>query len=104
MITPKNTPRSKGCRRWLMAKRGHRDLYPKIISMAKKGMKGTDIADELGLSPNSVRTVLFNNGVKLKTPRGRPVVDNPVRNRFKVPKIHEGPERVLPDPFRRRYE
>lgn len=87
-----------------MSKKGHRDLYPKIISMAKKGMKGTDIADELGLSPNSVRTVLFNNGVKLKTPRGRPVVDNPVRNRFKVPKIHEGPERVLPDPFRRRYE
>jgi hypothetical protein len=32
------------------------------------------------------------------------MVDNPVRNRFKVPKIHEGPERVLPDPFRRRYE
>ena len=85
-----------------MSKKGHRDLYPKIISMAKAGMKGVDIAAELGLSPNSVRTILFNNGVKLKTPIGRPMVDNPVRNRFRVPKVHKGPEQVMPDPFRRR--
>lgn len=84
-----------------MSKKGHRDLYPTIISMAKKGMKGNDIASELELSPNSVRTILFNHGVKLKTPRGRPMVDNPVRNRFKVPKVHEGPEQVQPDPFTR---
>jgi vacuolar-type H+-ATPase subunit E/Vma4 len=84
-----------------MAKKGHKDLYPKIISMAEKGTKGVDIAAELGLSPNSVRTILFNNGVKLKTPRGRPMVDNPVRNRFKVPKVHKGPEQVMPDPFMR---
>jgi orotate phosphoribosyltransferase-like protein len=82
-----------------MAKRGHKDLHPKIISMAKKGMKGTDIAAELGLSPNSVRTILFNNGVKLKTPRGRPMVDNPVRNRFKVPKIHEGTRESITRPI-----
>ena len=82
-----------------MAKKGHKDLYPKIISMAKKGMKGVDIATELGLSPNSVRTILYNHGVKLKTPIGRPMVDNPVRNRFKVPKVHKGPEQVMPDPF-----
>ena len=61
-----------------MAKKGHKDLYPKIIDMAKKGMKGVDIAAQLGLSPNSVRTILFNHGVKLKTPIGRPMVDNPV--------------------------
>jgi len=85
-----------------MAKKGHKDLYPKIISMAKAGMKGVDIATELGLSPNSVRTILFNHGVKLKTPIGRPMVDNPVRNRFRVPKVHKGPDKVLPDPFRRR--
>ncbi len=84
-----------------MAKKGHKDLYPKIISMANKGMKGVDIATELGLSPNSVRTILFNHGVKLKTPIGRPMVDNPVRNRFKVPKVHKGPEQVMPDPFMR---
>ena len=68
--------------------------------MAKKGMKGVDIAAQLGLSPNSVRTILFNHGVKLKTPIGRPMVDNPVRNRFRVPKVHKGPDKVLPDPFR----
>ena len=84
-----------------MAKKGHKDLYPKIISMANKGMKGVDIATELGLSPNSVRTILYNHGVKLKTPIGRPMVDNPVRNRFKVPKVHKGPEQVMPDPFMR---
>ena len=82
-----------------MAKKGHKDLHPKITSMANKGMKGVDIATELGLSPNSVRTILYNHGVKLKTPIGRPMVDNPVRNRFKVPKVHKGPEQVMPDPF-----
>jgi len=85
-----------------MAKKGHKDLHPIIIDMAKKGMKGVDIAARLGLNPNSVRTILFNHGVKLKTPIGRPMVDNPVRNRFRVSKVHKGPDKVLPDPFRRR--
>ena len=37
-----------------MAKKGHKDLYPTIIDMAKKGMKGVDIAAELGSNTRAV--------------------------------------------------